>query len=172
MYLLQWPSSSITFIAPPGWQVLQLYSLGPLLQGFYKNPHQLWRPWTSESWGNGAYLLNRAGMKQVRCQPSLLRSGCPYAPLPFQWLPVQLLEMYAPTSLSEKHVRSFHVPPTPPCDAEDLVYRNLSAFLCANLYFVEEEGDSTLHNDPQRQRLHKTAREHLKTLYTSRGNLL
>ena len=65
MAFLQWPSQRLVFSAPPGWEVLQLYSMGPKLQQQYAQPSALWLPWTYDAWSTGAYLINRRGMQRV-----------------------------------------------------------------------------------------------------------
>ena len=83
----------------------------------------------------------------------------------------QLLGLYAPASLEQDSVREVSMPHPPPCDAEDLVYKNTSAFLSTEVYFYEEEGSSTFHNDPTRQAIHRHARQHVQRLHRERGNL-
>ena len=65
MYTLRWPPASLVYVAPPGWHVLQLYSMGPIAQEILARPQQMWLPWNHSFWGTNAYVVNRAGMQQV-----------------------------------------------------------------------------------------------------------
>lgn len=65
MTFMQWPTQRLLFTAPPGWEVLQLYSMGPKLQAEYSQPSALWLQWTFDFWSAGAYIINRNGMRKV-----------------------------------------------------------------------------------------------------------
>lgn len=70
MEVLRWPTAGLLASAPPDWQVLQLYSLGALASHLYAHPHAaLWEPWllSKHLYNTGAYIINRGGMRQVRC---------------------------------------------------------------------------------------------------------
>lgn len=69
MEILQWPSNRLTYAAPPGWGILQLYAIewrhALSEDSAYTIPLQLWIPWGSGFGSAGAYLINRHGMQQV-----------------------------------------------------------------------------------------------------------
>ena len=70
MDIIQWPSTELLASAPLGWEILQLYSLGSTADQLYlQSDPPLWVTWNMEKelFNTGAYLINKAGMQQVRC---------------------------------------------------------------------------------------------------------
>ena len=74
MEILRWPTAALLATAPRNWQVLQMYSLGTLASHLYSHPEAaLWERWHTSKhlFNTGAYIINRAGMQQVRCMLAL-----------------------------------------------------------------------------------------------------
>ena len=51
------------------------------------------------------------------------------------------------------------------------MYRSLVTLTCTDLYVFEAEGNSTLHNNDERMRVHRHARSHVQALWAVRGTL-
>ena len=81
MAFLQWPSQRLMYSAPPGWEVLQLYSLSPTLQPLLDQPPALWLAWSREFWSASAYIINRAGMHKVQPPTTIAAVACRKAKL-------------------------------------------------------------------------------------------
>lgn len=79
MEILRMPTDGLIAVAPPDWQILQLYSLGGLASHLYTaSPVHLWEPWTLQKhlFNTGAYLINREGMQQVQFEQHVMSLPC------------------------------------------------------------------------------------------------
>ena len=124
MEVLRWPTEALLATAPPDWQVLQLYSLGGLASRLYSDPGAaLWEPWHLKKrlYNTGAYVINRAGMRQVRCghKNTDIGSGGQGGTCSVRWEPLPLYNPSLNPNLCTPDTHTDDVAHVVTCDATD-----------------------------------------------------
>lgn len=124
--------------APEDWEILQLQGCNPTLLQRYQELHFLleinWQRWQLFSWGAGAYLINRQGMKKLLKHITMAKNN---------QIVIDLRTLH-----SFQHLV-----------ADVVVYdflRSYTSTLC--LFFHDTKFDSTIHNDHVEEH-HKPAEE-------------
>lgn len=152
MEILRMPTDGLIAVAPPDWQILQLYSLGGLASHLYTaSPVHLWEPWTLQKhlFNTGAYLINREGMQQVldTYMPGATWSG-----------EVTVIDFTSLTDLSHAG-----------CNADQVIYTPARTYFCTDLFFIEEGSSSLLATDANYLPFHVKTRDLVKQLFDARG---
>ncbi|CAL5220631.1 g2674 [Coccomyxa viridis] len=144
MDILRWPSAPLLFTAPPDWDALSLYMMGPDADAIYRSPQSLWVPWHTKIFSAGAYIMHRPAMRK-------------------------LLQALLPGAAESGVMRVVDLTPIEPhgCQSERVMFSQVRAFVCTDFTLVESSGESTL--DTSHRPMHDATAELVQQIVQEQG---